>query len=63
LRKGPLSSLASVYSHSENAIGGLGMGLDEKALEAVRHDRFMPAMKDGKPVATRISIDVNCHIY
>jgi outer membrane biosynthesis protein TonB len=39
------------------------MGLDEKALEAVRHDRFMPAMKDGKPVATRISIDVNCHIY
>jgi TonB family protein len=41
----------------------LGMGLDEKATEAVRHYRFMPAMKDGKPVATRISIDVNCNIY
>jgi TonB family protein len=41
----------------------LGMGLDKKAIEAVRHYQFMPAIKDGKPVATRISIDVNCNIY
>lgn len=46
-----------------HAIRRLGMGLDEKAMDAVRRYRFLPAVKDGKPVATRISIDVNCNIY
>ena len=30
---------------------GLGYGLDEQALEAVRQWRFRPATRDGKPVA------------
>jgi TonB family protein len=35
------------------------MGLDEKALEAVRQFRFKPAMKDGKtPVPVAITIEV-----
>jgi len=41
----------------------LGMGLDEKALEAVRKYKFKPAMKDGKPVAVMMSIEVNFRLY
>jgi TonB family protein len=41
----------------------LGMGLDEKALEAVKQWRFEPAKKDGVPVAVRIQIDVDFHLY
>jgi TonB family protein len=42
----------------------LGMGLDEKALEAVRKYKFKPAMKDGKtPVAVEINVEVNFRLY
>ncbi len=41
----------------------LGMGLDEKALEAVKQYRFKPAMLNGKPVAVRMDIEVDFHIY
>lgn len=37
----------------------LGMGLDEKALEAVERYRFKPAKKDGKPVAVQIFVRVD----
>jgi protein TonB len=37
----------------------LGLGLDEKALEAVSKWRFKPGMKDGKPVATEATVEVN----
>jgi TonB family protein len=37
----------------------LGMGLDEKAMEAVRAYKFKPAMKDGTtPVAEAINVEV-----
>jgi outer membrane biosynthesis protein TonB len=39
------------------------MGLDEKALEAVRQYRFKPGVLDGKPVAVAITIEVNFRIY
>ncbi len=41
----------------------LGMGLDEKAIEAVRMWKFEPAMKDGKPVAVQINVEVNFRLY
>ena len=44
-------------------IHGLGSGLDEKAIEAVRQYRFRPATRDGKPVATKIYVDVNFQIF
>jgi TonB family protein len=36
----------------------LGMGLDEKAIEAVKQWKFQPAMKEGKPVAVAVNIEV-----
>jgi protein TonB len=41
----------------------IGMGLDEKAVEAVRQYKFKPAMKDGKPVKVDMYVDVNFQIF
>ena len=41
----------------------LGMGLDQKAIEAVKKWTFEPAMKDGKPVAVQINVEVNFRLY
>ena len=41
----------------------LGMGLDQKAIEAVRRWTFEPAQKDGKPVAVQINVEVNFRLY
>ncbi|MGA7654494.1 MAG: energy transducer TonB, partial [Terracidiphilus sp.] len=41
----------------------LGMGLDEKAVEAVRQYRFRPAMFQGHPVAVQIIVDVAFHLH
>ncbi len=41
----------------------LGMGLDEKAIEAVRKWKFEPSMKDGYPVAVQVNIEVSFRLY
>lgn len=41
----------------------LGMGLDEKALEAVKKWRFKPAMRNGQPVPVEVNVEVNFRLY
>jgi TonB family protein len=42
----------------------LGMGLDEKAIEAIKQYKFKPAMKDGKmAVPVMITIEVDFRLY
>jgi TonB family protein len=41
---------------------GLGLGLDEKAIEAVQKWRFKAGMKDGKPVAVQVTVQVSFHL-
>jgi TonB family protein len=36
----------------------VGLGLDEKAVEAVRQWKFKPAMRNGAPVKVRVNIEV-----
>jgi TonB family protein len=38
---------------------GLGLGLDEKAIEAVSKWKFKPGQKDGMPVTVQATIEVN----
>jgi periplasmic protein TonB len=53
-----------VVDPSGNAVNprvmkSLGLGLDEKAMEAVRQWKFKPGYKDGKPVAVAATVEVN----
>jgi periplasmic protein TonB len=41
----------------------LGMGLDQKAVDAVTKWRFAPAIKDGQPVAVQVNIEVSFRLY
>ena len=41
----------------------LGMGLDEKAIEAIREWKFEPSRKDGVAVAVQVDIEVNFRLF
>ena len=41
----------------------LGLGLDEKAIEAVNRWRFRPATRNGQLVATQIAVEVDFRLY
>jgi TonB family protein len=38
------------------------MGLSERAVQAVSQYRFRPALKDGKPIAATINVEVSFHL-
>ena len=42
---------------------GIGQGLDEKAVEAVKQYRFRPATREGQPVKVEMLIEVNFQIF
>jgi TonB family protein len=48
----------TVAPDSSTIVQGLGMGLDEKAIEAVKQWIFKPAYKDGKPVEIPMPVSV-----
>ncbi len=41
---------------------GLGLGLDEKAIEAVSQWKFKPALRDRKPIAVRANVEMNFRV-
>jgi periplasmic protein TonB len=46
-----------------HVLRGVGMGLDQKAVEAVRQYRFKPAMAEGKPVPVELNVQVDFQIF
>lgn len=47
------------FARDIRVIRPLGLGLDQKAIEAVQKWKFKPGMKDGKPVNVEAQIEVN----
>jgi TonB family protein len=47
------------FARDIHVIRALGMGLDEKAIQALQQWRFKPGMKDGQPVNVRATIEIN----
>ncbi len=56
-----LSIVVDESGHPKNfkVVRPLGLGLDDKAIEAVQKWRFRPALKDGRPVAVMATVEVN----
>ncbi len=46
-----------------HVIRGVGMGLDEKARDAVMQYKFKPAMENGHPVLVELNVEVNFQIF
>jgi periplasmic protein TonB len=50
-------------AHDVRIVRSLGMGLDEKAIEALGTWRFEPGRKDGLPVAVLVNVAVSFRLY
>jgi TonB family protein len=50
-------------THEIRVQRSLGMGLDQKAIEAIRQWRFEPGRKDTIAVAVQVNVEVNFRLY
>lgn len=50
-------------THDIRVLRSLGMGLDEKAIEAIRQWRFEPGRKGGIAVAVQVNVEVSFRLY
>jgi len=50
-------------THDIRILRSLGMGLDEKAIVAIRQWRFEPGYKAGVPVAVQINVEVTFRLF
>jgi periplasmic protein TonB len=57
--------IVDAQGHPQNVhvVRSLGMGLDEKAVDAVKQYKFKPAYFQGHPVPVYINVEVNFRIY
>ena len=60
--------LTAVFSASGqitniHVVRGLSDGLNDSAIDAARKIEFEPAIKDGKPVATKMQLEYRFNIY
>jgi len=70
-RKAKVAGVVTVYLQVDtngrpthvSVVRGIGLGLDEKAIEAVRQYKFKPAMENGKPVVVEMHVEVNFQIF
>jgi TonB family protein len=60
-----LSMIVGVDGKTRNivVIKKLGLGLDEKAIEAVRTWRFEPGRRNGKPILTHLTLSVQFKLF
>jgi periplasmic protein TonB len=60
-----LSVIVDAAGNARNVrvVRSLGMGLDQKAIEAVERWKFQPAIKDGYAVAVQVNVEVNFRLY
>jgi TonB family protein len=65
--QGPVVLYAEVgvdgLAHNVQVVRGLGLGLDENAVDAVCQWRFKPGMREGQPVTVAATIEVNYRLY
>jgi TonB family protein len=54
---------ASNGSITNRVVSGLPYGLTERAIDAARKIKFIPAMKDGKYVSMWMQLEYNFNLY
>lgn len=61
--------LLSIVVNEEGSVSNLevfspaGLGLDEKAVDAVSAWKFKPGMKNGEPISMQLTVEVEFHLY